>query len=72
MVTKVSDLREEEMDSQVKTGRRLLLLGIAGSVLWLLADIVLGYLPGGIAKAGYMSGGALTMFAGLFLFLRGE
>ena len=72
LVTKVSDLREEEMDSQVKTGRRLLLLGIAGSVLWLLADIVLGYLPGGIAKAGYMSEGALIMFAGLFLFLRGE
>ncbi len=32
-----------------------MLLGIAGSVLWLLADIVLGYLPGGIAKAGFMS-----------------
>ena len=55
LVTKVSDLREEEMDSQVKAGRQLLLLGIAGSVLWLLADIVLGYLPGGIAKAGFMS-----------------
>ena len=27
LVTKVSDLREEEMDSQVKTGRRLLLFG---------------------------------------------
>lgn len=33
----------------------LLLLGLLGSAVWLAADIVLGYLPGGIAKSGFMS-----------------
>ncbi len=46
---------EHVINSQIKTSRKLFLLGIAGSILWLLADIVLGYLPGGIAKAGFMS-----------------
>lgn len=43
-----------EINSQFKTNKTHFLLGIAGSALWLLADIVLGYLPGGIAKAGFM------------------
>lgn len=63
---------KNEMNSQIKVNRQNFLLGIAGSILWLLADIFLGYLPGGIAKAVFMSGGALIMFAGLFLFLREE
>ncbi len=33
----------------------LLLIGLFGSTLWLVADIILGYLPGGIAKNGFMS-----------------
>ncbi len=35
--------------------RALLIIGLIGSTLWLAADIILGYLPGGIAKAGFMS-----------------
>ena len=45
----------EELTMAISNKKLLLSLGIAGNILWLAADIVLGYLPGGIAKSGFMS-----------------